>query len=558
MNRAKACSNAAISSLYRHSPYPLVNIVQDTYRQTGLIRVLLSLFAATAASAVTAVWSQSLLFDDDNPPVPAAAGTVVADNAPDQVRVALVDSGVNYLLPEIGDRLARSSDGALIGYDFWDMDDRPFDAHPDSRGRVQRHGTRTASLLLREAAFVALVPYRYPRPDMTRMADLLEHAASHDVRIIGLPLGGNSVDQWQSFAAAARLHPQMLFIVSAGNNGRDIDKQPVYPASLDLDNMLVVTSADDFGLVAQGVNWGRVSVDYMVPAEFQNALAFDGQPILVSGSSYAVPKVAALAARLLRDDPTLSVDSLLSEIRRQFANGAAPAQLAEGFLYDPQVDSRHEIGVAGTTDWHYEHDQSAQQNETIRHSRSRQSLTDSDATQLAPMALPMEALLLDSRWTKELAAQVLDDAQDILSQCGFQFTDVKLRRVLAPDYLQDLEAGAARTLMNEVRSSGSQRRLTVVYARNTRMNTQFEAEAFGQANTRQRPWLTNSVWLTWDLRDRGIALAHELMHVLSNTGKHSDSAGNLMLARTTGTNTSLTNSQCESARQYAAGAGLVR
>jgi len=106
------------------------------------------------------------------------------------LRVGMVDSGVNYRLAEINRRLARDSDGQLIGYDFWEMDDLPYDSHPVNSGFfVQRHGTRSASLLLREAVGIELVPYRYPRPDMSRMQALVEHANEHQVSILGMPLG---------------------------------------------------------------------------------------------------------------------------------------------------------------------------------------------------------------------------------------------------------------------------------------------------------------------------------------------------------------------------------
>ena len=51
--------------------------------------------------------------------------------------------------------------------------------------------------------------------------------------------------------------------MSAGNNGQDIDTTPLYPATLPLDNMLVVTSSDGFGKLAE--LGGRV--DIMLPAE---------------------------------------------------------------------------------------------------------------------------------------------------------------------------------------------------------------------------------------------------------------------------------------------------
>ncbi len=206
----------------------------------------------------------------DNPALPAMQPVSEYKALPGPgviVRVALVDSGVNYLLPAINQRLARRANGSMLGYDFWDLDDLPFDSHPSSSGRVVRHGTKTASLLLREAPMVELVPYRYPRPDMTRMTDLVLHAVEHDVRIVGLPLGGNLKSEWLAFESAARAHPEVLFVASAGNNSRDIDKKPVYPASLGLDNMLVVTSADDFVRPAEGVNRGRIGVDYLIPAE---------------------------------------------------------------------------------------------------------------------------------------------------------------------------------------------------------------------------------------------------------------------------------------------------
>ncbi|ASJ75235.1 S8 family peptidase [Granulosicoccus antarcticus] len=465
-----------------------------------------------------------------DPPLPPAEPLTLSGS----VRVTLVDSGVNYQLPAINARLARQEDGTLVGYDFWDMDKLPYDASPDAQGRVQRHGTRTASVLLREAPFVELVPYRYPRPDMRRMAELLDHAARHQVRIIGMPLGGNRQEDWQAFAVAAQEHPDMLFIVSAGNNGRDIDQQPVYPAALDLPNMLVVTSADDFGLLADGVNWGRGSVDYMVPAEFVPVTRFDGSPSFASGSSYAVPRVAALAARLIRDKPSLSVAQLLTLIRNRFANGAAPAQLKSGYLYDPRYDPEHEIEITSVDSW-----------------ESSRSMDD------AQMSLALDVMILDDAWTQSEVGRVLERAETLLSVCGIRFSAVQLRQVSAPDYLRDLETGASRTLMDAVRLSGADKRVAVVFARDTGMSTPFDAEAFGKGNTRSRSWLTDSVWLTLALQDRDIALAHELFHVLSNSGAHVQSEANLMLDRTTGSNRTLEAAQCELARTVSLEAGLT-
>ncbi|MDC0434088.1 S8/S53 family peptidase [bacterium] len=497
----------------------------------------------------------------DNPVVPAVAGVTSSASARTSeltsvIRVALVDSGVNYLLPTINHSLARDDEGQLIGYDFWDMDERPFDSHPDSRGRVQRHGTRTASILINDAPFVELVAYRYPRPDMQRMKNLVAHADQHAVRIIGMPLGGNLREQWTAFEAAAKAHPHILFVASAGNNARNIDEQPVYPASLALDNLIVVTSADDFGHVAEGVNWGRVAVDYMVPAEGVQALEFDGSNTWVSGSSYAVPRVVALLARYLRDDPALTTAELKQRVRQRFSNGIAPRQLAQGYLYDPQYDSRQEVRVVQTTPF-VSSSSVVNRNAGNNASISASNGEDAENSSNHPVNLPLQVLALDEGWQTEDIMDILQASELILSQCRINFTDTEIQTVQAPAYLRDLTTGGARTLFESVRLSGSQRKLTVVFARDTQMSTQFDAEAFGRGNTRNRSWLTDSVWLTLALQDRAIALAHELFHVLVNSGEHSRVAGSLMLARTTGDNTSLTSEECQIARQRALSLGLI-
>lgn len=271
-----------------------------------------------------------------NPPLPSAPQA----DLPAGVLVAMVDSGVNYLLPEIAARLARGRDGRILGYDFWDMDALPFDANPaPSPFFIRRHGTRTASVLLREAPSARLVPYRYPRPDMSRMAAIVDHAAVAGVVIVAMPLGSNRAGDWRAFEQAAAKHPEMLFVVSAGNNGRDIDTRPVYPAALKLANMITVTSAGADGRLARGSNWGAVSVDLLVPAEDVPVTDFRGRASRASGSSFAVPRIAALAARLLARHPGWRAPELRAAIlaRAKPASGGAN-RIAVGLIAAPERD----------------------------------------------------------------------------------------------------------------------------------------------------------------------------------------------------------------------------
>ena len=259
---------------------------------------------------------------------------------PGGVRVALVDSGLAYDLPLFRNRLARDGEGRPLGYDFWDLDPWPYDGDV-SRGPFLpiRHGTAVASVLAREAPDAALIPFRYPRPDMSRMGELVRRAAEAGARILAMPLGSRNPEDWREFEDALAGH-DILAVVSAGNDGRDIDRDPVYPAASALENILVVTSADGFGRLAPGSNRGRESVDVMLPAENVEIVDFRGASGTASGSSYAVPRLAALAARLLAREPGLSAARLKARILARATPSPYEREgaVAAGWIPDPLSD----------------------------------------------------------------------------------------------------------------------------------------------------------------------------------------------------------------------------
>ncbi|MBI2978383.1 MAG: S8 family serine peptidase [Rhodospirillales bacterium] len=269
-----------------------------------------------------------------NPPPPAGRD-------PGGVTVAVVDTGVNYLLEAVAQRLAHDASGRALGFDYWDMDDRPFDVDTArSPFFPLHHGTAVASILLREASKARIIPYRYPRPDMTRMADLVADADGHGATIVNMAMGSSRRADWDALAEAAARRPHMLFVISAGNDGRDIDKDPVYPAALKLPNFLVITSADAFGRLAEGSNWGSTSVDVMVPGEQVPVIDHRGAEGKASGSSFAVPRVAALAARLLAKNPAWRGPELKQAIiaRARTSRFYDTQPVRHGWIPDPTDD----------------------------------------------------------------------------------------------------------------------------------------------------------------------------------------------------------------------------
>ncbi len=253
----------------------------------------------------------------DDPPVPAG-------NDPGGVAVALIDTGVNYTLPNIAKRLARTAQGEILGFDFEDGDRRPFDSEPGKGASSPRHhGTLVASILLREAPSSRLVPFRFAANRFAAFAEIVEKIASGPARIVAMPLGGYRRQDWLAFREAAEAHPELLFILSAGNDGRNIDENPVFPASFDIENAVVVTSTDDFGRLPAESNWGTQHVHLSTPGEGIEAFDHEGYVTRVSGSSYAVPRIAALAARLKAQTPGLTTVELKTAILKLAAPSPA-------------------------------------------------------------------------------------------------------------------------------------------------------------------------------------------------------------------------------------------
>jgi len=460
-----------------------------------------------------------------NPPWPAGedAGGVT---------VALIDSGVNYLLPAIEKHLARDARHRPLGFDFWDMDPRPFDSHPvRSPFFPQRHGTRIASIILREAPGTRLIPYRYPRPDMRRMHQLITDAAEAGARVVNLSLGGNKQDQWTSFEKIARQHTGMLFVVSAGNNGRDIDRHPVYPASLDLDNMLTVTSADLDGYPARGSNWGRIGVDLLVPGENIPATGFDGIGRDVSGSSYAAARVTALASRILLNAPELSA-RLLREKILSMAEPAPDSFTSGGWISEPDDLAREHdlqsVRVIASTDW-----------------------TGSD--QAHDQFRPTLVILNNSGWNVHRVQEMVERSADILRQCDIDLAPEKLLEVAAADGLRDFSRSNAKLLITKIGAAGPH----VFFVRDTLDRPAFEAVTFGTTNSTRNPDLRFTIWMTAETQDPHIALAHELTHLLLDEGSHTRTPNNLMRSDTSPENIELSEMQCNAMRSTAKRNGLL-
>ena len=199
------------------------------------------------------------------------------------------------------------------------------------------HGTTAFSVLARESGDEPIAVYRFPAPDMCRFADLLLHMATLGVRVVNMSMGSFDPADWDCFAGTASKHPTMLFVVSAGNDGRNLDQVPVYPAALRPDNMVTVTSSDDFGRIGHGSNVGSDTVDIMVPAERVSVFDHRGVRNETGGTSYATTRVAGLAMRFLAPNPEASTTDIIAFLVSR-TRPVSGAPLVHGWIPDPSDD----------------------------------------------------------------------------------------------------------------------------------------------------------------------------------------------------------------------------
>jgi hypothetical protein len=156
-------------------------------------------------------------------------------------------------------------------------------------------------------------------------------------------------------------------------------------------------------------------------------------------------------------------------------------------------------------------------------------------------------------WTESVMLAVAQQAGTILAQCGIAPGKTELVRVDDEPRFRVFYTPTSRELARKLHL----RKPAVFFVDGTRQRPAFDAEAIGRGNSGSRPELADTVWIVRDARDPGIVLAHELAHVLMDSGEHSEEPGNLMRDETTPANTRLSELQCARLRRTGSSNGLL-
>jgi len=216
----------------------------------------------------------------------------------DDVTVAVIDTGIDLTHPHFA-----NTDIAV-----YNAQDGSLDAHDGCE-----HGTAVAGVVVDVAPTIDLFVIKASDDDChgstQDIADAVDYAVDQDVHIIVITLAIDLRTASLETAIAAASAADVLVIASVGNKAND---RPLYPAAYP--NVLGVGGVNGADRLWVRSSFG-VTVDVVAPAAAICAPQAGGGYACRSGTSFAAPQVAGLAALLLQQTPGLAADELQDRIR---------------------------------------------------------------------------------------------------------------------------------------------------------------------------------------------------------------------------------------------------
>ncbi len=256
-------------------------------------------------------------------------------NAQQRNTIAIIDTGINYNHQDINPNLwintkDKWDDGKdndkngytddTFGYDF--VNNRPLGWDEDG------HGTHVAGTAGGAANNVGILGTN-PAANIMNVKVLgsdggttagfirgINYAVDNGAKVLNASLGGDYYSQSEYKALKKAQKKKCLVIAAAGNESRDIDKDPSYPAAYNLKSIISVASSNWNDGWSEFTNWGRKNVDLYAPGDIILSSWYNSDSSYndISGTSMATPYVSGVVSAYWARNPKMKPDKVKKKL----------------------------------------------------------------------------------------------------------------------------------------------------------------------------------------------------------------------------------------------------
>ncbi|MDX6683795.1 MAG: hypothetical protein QOG94_3834 [Solirubrobacteraceae bacterium] len=310
-----------------------------------------------AAPAMAAAGSDPMLADQWALADPGAVGAAEAWSQSDGAGalVAILDTGMQLDHPDLaanvwtnpgevaGNGIDDDRDGIVDDVHGANMFDLSADVDDDNG-----HGTHVAGIVAARrgngiggsglAPAAKIMPVKVLASDMTGTTDTLamgiRYAVDRGAKILNVSVNTDAATETVKAAVRYAGEHGAIVVASAGNNGRDIDEAPSFPASLSDPAVFSIGAVNPQGLLWSLSNTGQRSVDIAAPGDHIVSTARNSAYQSRTGTSAAAPFVSASLALLSSVRPDLPMSELRAAIQATTHNSSALSAVLGGGRLD--------------------------------------------------------------------------------------------------------------------------------------------------------------------------------------------------------------------------------
>lgn len=177
--------------------------------------------------------------------------TTATNKSSKMIKIAVIDTGLDLTDPRFERHLCKTGHKNFV--------------EDETINDYDSHGTHIAGIVQQyaENSNYCMLIYKYYKhyseTNGKREIMAIQEAINNNADVVNFSGGGSSFSEEEY--TLIKFHPETIFVVAAGNDGKNLDipGNEYYPASLFLPNERVVSSIDTNGVKSETSSWSKNS-----------------------------------------------------------------------------------------------------------------------------------------------------------------------------------------------------------------------------------------------------------------------------------------------------------